>query len=388
MDVSIHDIIKNCMKLNQFAEGTDYEIKLTGDYTNLELVCQYNESDLNYLTRWLEVYGIYYYFNNDSKKNKIIFSDNNTNHSDISQNKLEYSSLEHRNNEKQDRNIFEFNLTNIQKSTSFQNDHYDGTRKTLTNTSASIDTIDDKTYRIYGGNPQIKDSYAKFEILEQQRLDACRYLGRGKSTVICMQAGGTFTLNSAFMASNGKYLISKIQHSGNQTQFLQEKTATTNGKLYENYFEVIPHTTQYRPQKITPKPYFNGLINANIDGTGKDKPLMDEMGRYKVLFPFDTLAKEDGKASIFIRVVQPSASNGNSGMHFKLLKGDEVILGFREGDVDRPVILGAVNNTKRVYENEDIISRDADIIKRKNTSLGFDDDVLIIRTPRKIEIIG
>jgi type VI secretion system secreted protein VgrG len=388
IDVSIKDIITNCMKSNNFAEGKDYEMNLTETYTNLEFVCQYNESDLNYLTRWLEVYGIYYYFKNTANENKIIFADNNNTQSKISHSTLEYSSIEHRNNEKQDRNIFEFNSTSIARSTSFQNDHYDGTRQSLPNTAASVATKDNKTYRTYGGNPQIRDSFSKFDALEQERLDAYKFLGRGKSTVVSMQVGGVFSLNSPFTVTNNDYLITKIQHSGNQSQLLQGKNGTINAKLYENYFEVIPYATQYRPQKITPKPYFNGLINASIDGTSNDKALVDELGRYKILLPFDTLAKEAGKASVPIRVVQPTASNQNSGMHFKLLKGDEVILGFREGDVDRPVILGAVNNTGKVIDVDDVINPNADIIKRKNTTIGLDDDVLLIRTPRRIEIIG
>lgn len=388
IDVSIKDIITNCMKSNHLAEGTDYEMNLTEAYTNLEFVCQYNESDLNYLTRWLEVYGIYYYFENTATQNKIIFSDNNNTQSKIVHSKLEYSSREHRNSEKQDRNIFEFNCTNIQRNTAFQNDHYDGTRQSLTNTTASVETKDDKTYRVYGGNPQVRDSFSKFDALEQERLNAYTSLGRGKSTVVCMELGGVFSLNSTFTATNNDYLITKIQHSGNQSQALQDKDATINAKIYENYFEVIPYATQYRPQKITAKPYFNGLINASIDGTSDDKALVDKLGRYKVLLPFDTLSKEAGKSSVPVRVVQPSASNKKSGMHFRLLKGDEVILGFREGDIDRPVILGAVNNTSRISDDEDIINSDADLIRRQNTVLGLDNNLLIIRTPQKIEIIG
>jgi type VI secretion system secreted protein VgrG len=39
-------------------------------------------------------------------------------------------------------------------------------------------------------------------------------------------------------------------------------------------------------------------------------------------------------------------------MHFPLLKGTEVLLGFMSGDPDQPVILGAVTNS----ENPNVVS--------------------------------
>jgi len=67
-------------------------------------------------------------------------------------------------------------------------------------------------------------------------------------------------------------------------------------------------------------------------------------------------------------------------MHFKLLKDDEVVLAFKEGDIDRPIIIGAVNNASKVSS--------MDGWKRKDSSIELDDDIMIVKTPRKIEIIG
>ena len=59
--------------------------------------------------------------------------------------------------------------------------------------------------------------------------------------------------------------------------------------------------------------------------------------------PFDLSGRSDGKASSWIRLAQPYAG-GNYGMHFPLHKGTEVLISFVEGDVDRPLITGAVHN--------------------------------------------
>ncbi len=70
---------------------------------------------------------------------------------------------------------------------------------------------------------------------------------------------------------------------------------------------------------------------------------MDDQGRYKVILPFDTSGRKDGKASTFLRMMQPYIGSDH-GMHFPLHKGTEVLLTFIEGDPDRPVIAGAVPN--------------------------------------------
>src|SRR5678815_3240614 len=54
----------------------DFEFKLTGSYSANEYVVQYNETDLDFVHRWLEAEGIYYYFtHSDETKDKIVFAD-------------------------------------------------------------------------------------------------------------------------------------------------------------------------------------------------------------------------------------------------------------------------------------------------------------------------
>ena len=41
---------------------SDFELRLSGAYTPEEHVCQYRESSLDFLHRWMEREGIYYFF--------------------------------------------------------------------------------------------------------------------------------------------------------------------------------------------------------------------------------------------------------------------------------------------------------------------------------------
>jgi len=63
------------------------------------------------------------------------------------------------------------------------------------------------------------------------------------------------------------------------------------------------------------------------------------------VLPFDQSGRKDGKASAWVRMMQPYAGAGH-GMHFPLHKGTEVLLTFIDGDPDRPVIAGAVPNAE------------------------------------------
>ena len=70
---------------------------------------------------------------------------------------------------------------------------------------------------------------------------------------------------------------------------------------------------------------------------------IDDLGRYKVILPFDQSGNAEGKASRWVRMAQPYAG-ANYGMHFPLHKGAEVLLTFVDGDPDRPIISGSVPN--------------------------------------------
>jgi hypothetical protein len=124
-----------------------------------------------------------------------------------------------------------------------------------------------------------------------------------------------------------------------------DESAEGEEKLtYSNRFSAIPSDIQFRPERKTPKPKFNGIINATVDaaGDGKDGEV-DDQGRYKIILPFDQSGNKDGKASRWVRMAQPY-SGSDYGMHFPLHKGAEVLLTFVDGDPDRPIISGSIPN--------------------------------------------
>ena len=63
--------------------ASDFEIKANGPFLKREFVVQYNETDLDFLHRWLEHEGVYYYFDQTESGEKIIFGDGTAHYSKL-----------------------------------------------------------------------------------------------------------------------------------------------------------------------------------------------------------------------------------------------------------------------------------------------------------------
>ena len=100
----------------------------------------------------------------------------------------------------------------------------------------------------------------------------------------------------------------------------------------------------YRPFLTTPKPRIFGVQSALVVGPAGEEIHTDEHGRVRVQFHWDREGKRDEKSSCFVRVSQAWAGHG-FGVHAVPRIGDEVLVGFFEGDPDQPIVVGRVHNS-------------------------------------------
>ncbi|UQA56814.1 type VI secretion system Vgr family protein [Polyangium aurulentum] len=103
----------------------------------------------------------------------------------------------------------------------------------------------------------------------------------------------------------------------------------------------------YRPPLRTPKPRVNNVQSATVVGPAGQEIHVDEFGRVRVQFPWDREGKFDDGSSCWIRVSQGWAGTGY-GMIMIPRVGQEVLVGFLDGDPDQPIITGRVFNAKQV----------------------------------------
>jgi len=82
-----------------------------------------------------------------------------------------------------------------------------------------------------------------------------------------------------------------------------------------------------------------------VVGPSGEEIYTDEYGRVKVQFHWDREGKKDENTSCWVRVCQVHAGKGFGGIDIPRV-GEEVVISFLEGDMDRPLVTG------RVYHKE------------------------------------
>ena len=99
----------------------------------------------------------------------------------------------------------------------------------------------------------------------------------------------------------------------------------------------------YAPPQRTPRPVVQGLQSAIVTGPEGDELFTDEHGRVHVRFFWDRGSAADAMSSCWIRVSQGWAGAG-FGLWTLPRVGQEVLVGFLEGNPDEPIVMGRAPN--------------------------------------------
>ncbi|WP_137009672.1 type VI secretion system Vgr family protein [Aquitalea aquatilis] len=155
--------------------------------------------------------------------------------------------------------------------------------------------------------------------------------------------GQTFRANNNLpgdLASSLRGLLGKDASTPDSSPFQTNITAQRRG---------IPLTPAYA-HSVQAKPTSKGVQTATVVGPAGEEVHTDELGRIKVEFHWQRPdehpgigANQDDKSSCWLRVAMPSAGAG-WGHQFIPRIGQEVLIDFIEGDIDRPVIVGVLYN--------------------------------------------
>jgi len=334
------------------SSGLDFQFKLQGQYPVWDYLCQFSESHFGFLSRWLERDGVYYWFEQDAQGEKMVASDTRIAHTPMPGfDAFHYAPPTGLDATLADEVVKSFTLkrTPMPKSLLVKDYNYEKPSLDLTGRAMVADKGRGEIY-LYGEHFKNLDEGNR---LAQVRADEwkCReQVFSGMSNAPAIRPGYTFTLDRHYRSDfNQSYLTVGMSHEGSQERYLLSGLGVSglsdqDNLFYRNHFECIPGTVQFRPVRETDKPRIHGSISAKIDAAGSGQYAeLDSQGRYKVILPFDLSGRGGGKASAYVRMMQPYAG-ADMGMHAPLHKGTEVLLSFIDGDPDRPVIAGAIPN--------------------------------------------
>ncbi|MDR3496114.1 MAG: type VI secretion system tip protein TssI/VgrG [Ancalomicrobiaceae bacterium] len=335
------DIIKEVFDKTGF---TDYELKLSGSYPEMEFCVQYRETDFAFVSRLMEEHGIYYYFKHDKSKHILVLADSASAHDliDAGGGTLPFIPLT---------GAFARDVDHIQHWTSerrfrsglFSVNDYDFKKpgvRLLADSQAS-ETYSHSKAEVYDYpgryiDPGQGEKFAKVRLEAEQALDH-RRVASG-SAPSCYPGGKMKLSKHPKDSENAEYLIIRSTHAVGTQHYLSGGTSGARDD-YNGSYVLMPTSKPYRAPLITPKPLIHGIQTALVVGESGEEITVDEYGRIKVQFYWD----RDKKQSCWIRVAE-MYSGKSWGSVFHPRHGQEVVVEFLEGDPDRPLVVGTVYN--------------------------------------------
>ncbi|AUX42847.1 uncharacterized protein SOCE26_042820 [Sorangium cellulosum] len=343
---SVPDVIRAVLEENGIASG-DYELRL-GSHETEEHICQYRESDFDFISRWMEREGIYYYFEHTEDGERLILCDDKAYPAEALGTPVRYHPQTG-----EDRSagasFRTFSCQHGALPSRVKLKDYDYVRPNFPLSGAApVSPYGAGEISLHGERFFSAEAGSRLAQLRAEEYLAREAVAQASGSRLHLRAGYTFELEEHPRARlNTKYLAIEVRHHGNQSaghDDLQELVPLDHEEVYFVEVAAIPATTQFRAESRTAWPRIYGYENGTVDGSASSEyAQIDEHGRYLVRFKFDEASPRDGSGSTYVRMMQPHGG-GVEGFHFPLRRGTEVVLSFLGGDPDRPVISGVVPN--------------------------------------------
>lgn len=313
------------------------EMRLHGDYEPREFIIQYDETDLAFVSRLAEHIGISFFFEHDDEADRIVFTDHNEGFASLDEPIPFRHFSEHR-------DVFALEAVSrvvptnvVMQEYNYRTPTVDLTASTTVASGAGGGVVE------YGAHYKTLAEGEAMARLRAEEIHAHQLVYHGKSSRPELSAGLRIEIADNPILADPKLLVIAVHHHARQNAMGQGGDEPNH---YENRFEAIPVDRPYRPRRLTPRPrlagYYVGLVQPSDDHVVGPSAELDTEGRYRVRMLFD-IKPRDGWVSRPVRMAQPHSGAGH-GMHFPLRPGVEVVIVFANGDPDRPIIVGALDN--------------------------------------------
>ena len=341
--MSAIEIIKEV--LTPHSLHVDYS-RLRGTFLPRPYCMQYQESDLQFVSRLMEQDGIYYHFRHEAGDHVLVLCDSRAAHEPAPG----YGALRYPRAMRGDAGSLEMMwdwherfVASGERDILLQS-HDPQAARVLDARKAGTARSKAEAQEVHahvGGfeQPGLGTHWAKIR-LEAAQAARRRFSGRGDA--LGLACGGLLELSddTGRRGVNSEFLLTMVRHQ------IPVEPLRSDGSRPARSVEVeaVMSDSPYRAPQTTPKPVAGGPETAIVVEGGADDSNADPQGRVRVEFHWAAQSRARApKRSCWLRVSHPSA--GADFGHFTLPRNrQEVIVSFVEGDPDRPLITGRVYN--------------------------------------------
>jgi type VI secretion system secreted protein VgrG len=342
-ETNVPDIIEDVFRTYGFS---DYQMAVVrGNYPKLDFCVQYRETAFNFVSRLMEEAGIFYYFRHTEDRHILVLGDANSAFRDLPDPQLVYAS-----GSLQSGHITAWEHTYdfrpgrwAQKDFNFESPSTD----LSTNEKTMLRLRNAETFERfdYPGRYVQKALGSQLTRVLMEAEEAAYHAVQGAGNYRYLDTGCKLTLaRHPYEESSKVYVVRCVRHEATDTSYLGN---AGDPPSYRNTFEAVPYDAQYRPLRVTERPFVHGPQTAMVVGPPGEQIFTDRYGRVRVQFHWDRYGRHNDQSSCWIRVSQAWAGRRWGGVQLPHV-GHEVVVSFLEGDPDRPLITGRVYNGENV----------------------------------------
>ncbi|OPA95118.1 type IV secretion protein Rhs [Pseudomonas fluorescens] len=333
--------------VGQGIQSDCFEFRLSGTYPVREYCVQFGESDLAFIQRLCAELGIHYHFQHSPDGHLVVFGDDQTVFAQPDQS-TPYTPGSGMVADTPAIKRFTVQLQTRTTAVSLRDYDFRKPRLGLESAVAGeqLPKLEAQDYPgHFSDRPHGK--YLAQRGLERQRSEY--RIARGEGDEPALVSGRFLKLSGHSRADwNDLWLVTKVTHEGKQPQVLEEAVTEVSGgdfrQGYRNDFVAAPWDVIFRPPlPEQPRPTIPGYQNAVVTGPANSEIHCDEYGRVKVQMAWDRAGKHDDHSSCWLRVASGWAHDCYGSVLIPRV-GMEVLVGFVNGDLDMPLVVGCLPN--------------------------------------------
>ncbi|KVN35064.1 type IV secretion protein Rhs [Burkholderia pyrrocinia] len=344
-NLTVPEIVEQVFQAHQ---RTDYRFELEGTYDVREYCVQFQETDLNFVKRLLEDEGIYFWVEHETDRHVVVLSDTQR----FDDQAFPYGQLQYLPDGEEARAIQgREGVQRLQRTRRVRSNNValrdfnywmpsnrlDSDAQTQPEPALSGVQLE---YYDYAAGYQDEQTGERLARLRLEAFQADAHMLVGEANARGLTTGNAFTLvGYPATTRNRRYYV-----IGSELSFIQDgPDSTSQGRNVGVKFRALADDQPYRPLLVTRRPEVPGIQSATVVGPQVSEVHTDSLGRIRVHFHWDRYTTVEPDASCWIRVSQAWAGKGWGVLAMPRV-GQEVLVTYVDGDLDRPLVTGIVYN--------------------------------------------